>query len=161
MSTCTPMWVWGYSRGRPYLTWRIQLFSGWMDHLWMDAWPYFPGIKVGKIYLYSSFLTDWWRWLLRDTLRSMIIPELCDWMELFPLAIFFTQLGFIQKLICRTTEIRPEFCTSQLRLWINNQIYYYFFKFKLFKQSGTRHFHDRGNLPPYRHLLICPYWLAE
>jgi hypothetical protein len=41
----------------PYPTWWSQLFSGWMEHLWMDAWLYFPGFKVGQIYVYSSFLT--------------------------------------------------------------------------------------------------------
>jgi hypothetical protein len=25
--------------------------------LWMDAWLYFPGLKVGQIYAFSSFLT--------------------------------------------------------------------------------------------------------
>ncbi len=39
----------------------FNFFSGWMEHLWMDAWPYFPGLKVGQIHLYSSFLTVWWR----------------------------------------------------------------------------------------------------
>jgi hypothetical protein len=26
-----------------------------MDGALVDAWPYFPGLKVGKLFLYSSF----------------------------------------------------------------------------------------------------------
>jgi hypothetical protein len=33
------------------------------DGALVDAWPYFTGIKVGKIYLYSLFLSLCWRWL--------------------------------------------------------------------------------------------------
>jgi hypothetical protein len=32
-----------------------------MENLWMDTWPYYPGWKVGKTSLSSSFLTLWWR----------------------------------------------------------------------------------------------------
>jgi hypothetical protein len=31
------------------------------DGALVDAWPYFPGFKVGKIYHDSSILTIWWR----------------------------------------------------------------------------------------------------
>ncbi len=40
-----------------------------MQHLWMDAWPYFPGIKVGQIYVYSSSLYS----SLFDLMRARII----------------------------------------------------------------------------------------
>jgi hypothetical protein len=29
----------------------------------LDAWLYFPSLKVGNTYLYSSFWTIWWRLL--------------------------------------------------------------------------------------------------
>jgi hypothetical protein len=43
----------------------------------MDAWPYFTGIKVGKIYLYSCFI-DYLVPLIgnRHMTRYKIIPEL-------------------------------------------------------------------------------------
>jgi hypothetical protein len=53
--------VWVYSTLFFYPSWRIQLFCGWMKHFWMDAWPYFPGLKVGQIYLYTSFFIIDWR----------------------------------------------------------------------------------------------------
>jgi hypothetical protein len=34
-----------------------------MEQLYMDAWPYFPGLKVGTIYFFSSFLIIWWRFM--------------------------------------------------------------------------------------------------
>ncbi len=44
----------------------------------MDAWPYFPGSKVGQMFLYSS-LDDYLLVMLitnRYTVRCTIIPEL-------------------------------------------------------------------------------------
>jgi hypothetical protein len=39
-----------------------------VDGALLDAWPDFPGIKVGKIYLYTSLLTIWMALLVnRDT----------------------------------------------------------------------------------------------
>jgi hypothetical protein len=51
--------MWVYSQGLPftYPSWWIQLFCGWMEHLDVDAWLYFPGFKVGQIHIYLSFLT--------------------------------------------------------------------------------------------------------
>jgi hypothetical protein len=37
--------------------WWIQLFDGAL----VDAWLYFPGLKVGNIHLFSFFLKIWWR----------------------------------------------------------------------------------------------------
>jgi hypothetical protein len=60
------------------------------DGALVDAWPYFPGLKVGHINLYSSFRTAWWR-------KSYSIPELGDYLELFSLAVFvFFQSWFIK-----------------------------------------------------------------
>jgi len=67
---------------------RIQLYCGWALVLpqWRkygrDAWLYFPGLKVGKIYLF--FLFDYLVALIinRNVVRSSIIPELCGWLGL-------------------------------------------------------------------------------
>jgi hypothetical protein len=56
----------------------------------MDAWPFFPGLKVGQIHLYSSFLIIWWRFM--TFVRSTIISELCGLLELF----FFGRFCFSQ-----------------------------------------------------------------
>ncbi len=50
----------GYSRGPPfsYPGWCIQLSAeGWNTCGAVEAWLYFPSLKVGQIYLYSSFST--------------------------------------------------------------------------------------------------------
>jgi hypothetical protein len=41
-----------YSRGRPFshLAWWIQLLSA-VDGATVDAWPFFPGSKVGKTFI--------------------------------------------------------------------------------------------------------------
>jgi hypothetical protein len=57
-----------------------------MDLSLVDAWLYFPGLKVGQIYLCSSFwLLEYWVALIikRDTVRSTVIPELRVRLELF------------------------------------------------------------------------------
>jgi hypothetical protein len=86
MSSCTPMWVWEYSRGLfPILPGVFNFSAGWNT----ESWLYFPCIKVGKMDLYSSFWTIWCGMSLnRDVIRSTIIPELCRWLEMFSLAIF-------------------------------------------------------------------------
>ena len=44
-------------------SWWIELSSEWIEHLWMDAWPYFPGIKVGNNVSVLPFWLFGWRWL--------------------------------------------------------------------------------------------------
>ncbi len=71
----------------------------------MDAWLYFPYLKVGQIHLYSSFfLFGGVDWKSLHKTRNAIIPELDRRLGLFSLACFlFTQSGFKKKLICRKT----------------------------------------------------------
>jgi hypothetical protein len=63
--SCTPMWVWGYSRvwsPFSYLAWAwgVQLFSGRMKHCGsLAVFPRFKGRK--NLSLCSSFFTIWWR----------------------------------------------------------------------------------------------------
>jgi hypothetical protein len=99
VSSCTPMWVWVYSRvwWGPffYPAWWIQLSSGWSTFgcLAVD----FPGLKVGKIYLYTSLLTIWMALLVnRDTEYDYFWVRPFDW-NLFSLAFLLTQLGFIKQ----------------------------------------------------------------
>jgi hypothetical protein len=75
-SSCTPMWVWMYSREFDFST----------DGALVDAWPYFPGIKVGKIISILSF----WLFLGFDykSLKRRLFLKLGCWLELFSLAIF-------------------------------------------------------------------------
>lgn len=73
-SCFTPTSVWGYSRG-------LTLFSYpacWilrMDEAPVDAWLYFPGLKVGKLYLYYSLMTTGFE-MNRDLVRNTIVFEL-------------------------------------------------------------------------------------
>jgi hypothetical protein len=56
LSSCVPhviVWV--------YPGWTAGGFSYSMDRVLSDAWLHFLGLKVGNIYLYSSFLIMWWR----------------------------------------------------------------------------------------------------
>jgi hypothetical protein len=60
-----------------------------MKHLGMDVWPYFPGLKVGKISI-QYFLFDFLMALIMNhkIVRSVIISELGGGLELFSLAVF-------------------------------------------------------------------------
>ncbi len=58
-----------------------------MKHLWMDAWPYFPGIKVGNnVSLF--FFSDFWVALIvnRNIVRNTTISEHMR-LELFSLTV--------------------------------------------------------------------------
>jgi hypothetical protein len=54
----------------------MDLTFQWPDGAPVDAWPYFPGPKVGKIYLYSSIWTILGELIYKSLVRSAIIPEL-------------------------------------------------------------------------------------
>jgi hypothetical protein len=47
-----------YSRGPPFPV-LPGGFNFSTDGALVDAWPYFPGLKVGKMYLYPSFLLSY------------------------------------------------------------------------------------------------------
>jgi hypothetical protein len=47
-----------------------------MDGSLVDAWPYFQGFKVGKLFLYFYFFTIFWLIRKREIVRDMIIPKL-------------------------------------------------------------------------------------
>jgi hypothetical protein len=72
------MWVWVYSRSHPfsYPAWCIQLYCGRSTCGCLAV--YFPGIKVGKMYLFLFFLFECLVVLVinRDIVRSTITPEL-------------------------------------------------------------------------------------
>jgi hypothetical protein len=56
LSLCTPMCVWVYSWGPPFsLSCLVCSTLQRMDEALVDAWLYFPGLKVGKIYLNLPF----------------------------------------------------------------------------------------------------------
>jgi hypothetical protein len=124
MSSCTPMRVWVYSRGLPFIPIPPDIgFNFSVDESDCGWIPgrisrYFPGFKVGQIYVYSSFLTIWWRWfkLLRIT---NFIPGPGSWMKLFSLVfVFLSQGSLFYFITCRTTADQACFCTSQLiSLW--------------------------------------------
>jgi hypothetical protein len=77
MSSCTPMWVWVYSRGPPfpYLAWCIQLSCGLSTCRWMPgpAWPYFPGLKVGQMYVSLFFF--WWGYLVALIINRYVLSH--------------------------------------------------------------------------------------
>ncbi len=52
--------MWVYSRRHSFPILPGGGFNSSADGAIVDAWPYFPGLKVGRIYLYSFFLTVWW-----------------------------------------------------------------------------------------------------
>jgi hypothetical protein len=52
--------VWGYSQGHNASSRLVDSNSLQMDEALVDAWPNFPGLKVGQSILYSSFLIIWW-----------------------------------------------------------------------------------------------------
>lgn len=108
-SSFTPTSVWGYSRG-------LTLFSYpacWilrMDEPPVDAWLYFPGLKVGKMFLYYSLMTTGFE-INRDIVRNTIIFELGCWLWLFSLAGFFYSVRVGIKLVTLVTfyfsELNP------------------------------------------------------
>jgi hypothetical protein len=119
MSSCTPMWVWVYSRGPfTYPSWWIQLVCGWSTFGCLAVFPRHKGRKTVSLFL----LFDYLRALIFKPLRSMEYD--CSWAmqlaETFLSRCFrFSRWGFM--LTCRTTADQACFCTSQLCLWINNQ----------------------------------------
>jgi hypothetical protein len=91
-----------YSRGRPfsYPVWFNSSADGWR----VDAWPYFPGLKVRKNILFLLF--DYLVALIlnRDIVRSMVIPELGGWRFLLPFFLLSQgSLNNSNSKICRTT----------------------------------------------------------
>ncbi len=83
-----------------------------MDGAPVDAWLYFPGIKVGKIHPYFFFLTvfggvDY----NRCEVWSTIIPRPYSWLKLFFFALLvFLSHGSLNSSQCEEpVQIRPVF----------------------------------------------------
>jgi hypothetical protein len=120
MSSCTPMWMWVYSRGPfTYPSWWIQLVCGWSTFGCLAVFPRHKGRKTVSLFL----LFDYLRALIFKPLRSMEYD--CSWAmqlaETFLSRCFrFSRWGFM--LTCRTTADQACFCTAQFFLLVNNQI---------------------------------------
>jgi hypothetical protein len=72
------------------------------ERLWKDAWPYFPGLKVGQVHLYPSFLA------IRPV-HFFIIHSV----RLFHLAVFvFLSQGSLTSSHVEPLQIRPVFCKT-------------------------------------------------
>ncbi len=72
MSSCTPMWVWVYSRGRPfpYLASsfiRLQLISGWSNCGCLAVFPRLKGRKN------VSHFYNFWLWKLTHNCESLLV----------------------------------------------------------------------------------------
>ncbi len=83
----------------------------------------FPGLKVGQIPLYSSFVNiSGIDCKSLDSTEYDYIPELGRWLELgFLLAFMLTQLGFIKQLICWTTVDKACFVLYLTTLSVGKQ----------------------------------------
>ncbi len=122
MSSCILMWVCSRRYPFSYSAWWIQLFRGEgllsSNGALVDAWPDFPGLKVGKIYLSSSFLTilggvDHKSW---HSIRSTIIPQLGALLELF------SRLILLSILICDSLKSFPRFLDCFFLTWSNRLV---------------------------------------
>jgi hypothetical protein len=84
----------------------------------VNAWLYFPCLKVGQIHLYSfsPFIIN------RCGVRNTIITGPCSWLKLFSLAVFLSQglLNSSRVLL----QIRPVFVPRNF-VCLNNQIQKY------------------------------------
>ncbi len=124
----------------------------------MDAWLYFPGLKVGQINFIFPF------WLLSGVYykslesRPTIIYEPCSWLKLFSLALFvFPSQGSLNSSrVERLLQIRPVFVTSQLCLLLNNQIQT-FLNLKHLNETCEQFFPTKRVLPPHWHFLAWNY----
>ncbi len=129
MSSCTPMWMWVYSRGLPF----TYLSSGGFNFS-VDGWStcgslaVFPRLKGRTNRTNSSlfFLFDHLVALILNrcvvTLVATIIPgphHAAGWNCFLLLFLFNCQSGFIKQLTCRTTADQACFSTSQLCLCVS------------------------------------------
>jgi hypothetical protein len=140
MSSCTPMWMWVYSRGLPftYSSWWIQLSVD--GATLVDAWPYFSGLKVGQIHLYSfsPFIIN------RCGSRNTIIPGPCSWLKLFSLAVFvFLSQGLLNSSRV-LLQIRPVFVHNRIQKYLIDTL----------EASATCNNFSHQVLPPHRHFLV-------
>ncbi len=93
----------------------------------MDAWPDFPGLKVGKVNIFV--LSDYLMTLImnRDIVRSTIIPAMPLTVTVFSIAVFvgffFTQSGFVKNnSFEERLQISPGFVPHNFICGLNNRI---------------------------------------
>jgi hypothetical protein len=109
----------------------------------LDAWLYFPGIKVGNIYLYSSFLTIFGG-VDYESFDSTIILSRARLTG----TVFSCRFCLLSKTSLNKSFInRRTLCVGEQSEFKNIELMY-------FKQSATRNFMTKGDQPPNRHLVI-------
>jgi hypothetical protein len=140
MSSCTPMWMWVYSRGHPLPPSRLVQFNfsadGWSICRCLAVFPRHKGrTKLIPI------LPFWQFWVALITNRCVVteltfIPELAVWLQLFSLSVLFFSVRVHWKSHLSNYCRSGLFCTSQLFLWVNHRIRKYL-NFKHLKQKDN------------------------
>jgi hypothetical protein len=122
-SSCTPMWMWVYSRGHPFfvpplshpLFRLVELNSsadGWSNCGCLAVIPRHKGrTKFISILIFCQF---WVALLINRYVysRSTIIPELVGWLQLFSLFVFVFSLQGLISFVERLQIRLLLFCTT-------------------------------------------------
>jgi hypothetical protein len=116
MSSCTPMWMWVYSRG---LRFTYRPSSGGFNFS-VDGWSTYGCLAVfsrlqGKTNSFLLFLSDYWVALIIN--RCGVRLFLVGWNGFINCCFCFSQSGLM--LTCRTTANQACFCISQLSLCVS------------------------------------------